>query len=105
MPAIPEKKVSKMDVMLYVRNLSNLTTEEKLKDLFSQVGDVTSLKIIKDRNSGESKAYGFLTMSAQSEADKAVSRFNDYSFEGHYLKVGLSKPRVTRSSTGLYFGP
>ena len=63
-----------MDVTLYVRNLSTSTTEEDSKNLFSQVGEVTSLRIMKDRDSGESKAYGFLTMSAQSEADKAVSR-------------------------------
>ena len=83
-----------MDVMLYVRNLSDLTTEQELENLFSQVGDVTSLKIMKDLNTGESKAYGYLTMSAQSEADKAVSRFNNYTFAGHTLKVGLTKPRV-----------
>ncbi len=92
-----------MDVTLYVRNLSTSTTEEDLKNLFSQVGEVTSLRIMKDRGSGESKAYGFLTMSAQSEADKAVSRFNAYTFNSYRLKVGLTKPRALRGdrSPGL----
>jgi cold-inducible RNA-binding protein len=92
-----------MDVTLYVRNLSTSTTEEDLKNLFSQVGEVTSLRIMKDRDSGESRAYGFLTMSAQSEADKAVSRFNAFLFHEHPLKVGLTKPRVLRGdrSQGL----
>ncbi len=94
-----------MDVMLYVGNLSKLTTEEELKNLFSQVGEVTSLKIMKDRDSGESKAYGFLTMSAQSEADKAVSRFNAYSFSDHKLKVILAKPRAQRGVTSPFFEP
>ena len=87
-----------MDVMLYVGNLSKSTTEEELKILFSQVGEVTSLKIMKGRDDGESKAYGYLTMSAQSEADKAVNRFNDYSFNDYSLKVGLAKPRVLRGA-------
>ena len=91
--------------MLYVRNLSKLTTEEGLKNLFSLVGDVTSLKIIKDRDSGASRGYGFLTMSSESEADKAVSKFNGYSFEEHLLKVGLTKPRSVRGIGGPVFEP
>ena len=87
-----------MDVLLYFGNLSKSTTEEDLKNLFSQVGEVTSLKIMKDRDNGESMAYGYLTMSAQSEADKAVSRFNAYSFNDQTLKVGLAKPRVLRGA-------
>ena len=94
-----------MDVMLFVRNLSKSTTEEELKNLFSQVGEVTSLKIMKDRLSGESKAYGFLTMSAESEADHAVSRFNAYSFGGCELKVSLAKPRVQRGLPIPFFEP
>ena len=94
-----------MNIMLYVGNLSKLTTEDALTNLFSQVGDVTSLKIMKDRDSGESRAYGFLTMSSESEADKAVSRFNGYTFEEHNLKVGLTKPRSVRRPVGLSFEP
>ena len=94
-----------MDVTLYVGNLSKSTTEEDLKNLFSQVGEVTSLRIMKDRDSGESKAYGFLTMSAQSEADKAVSRFNAYTFNNYPLKVGLTKPRALRGDRGLGLEP
>jgi len=82
--------------MLYVGNLSNSTTEAELITLFSQVGEVTSLKIMKDGKSGLSKKYGFLTMSAQSEADKAVSRFNATSFSDHNLKVSLAIPREQR---------
>lgn len=94
-----------MNIMLYVGNLSKLTTEAALTNLFSQVGDVTSLKLMKARDSGESLAYGFLTMSSESEADKAVSRFNGYTFEEHNLKVGLTKPRSVRGPKGLYFEP
>lgn len=84
----------KMDVALHVGNLSQSTTEQELLDLFSQVGDVTSLKIMKNRASGKSEGYGFLTMGSQTEADKAVSRFNAYAFADHTLKVKLTSPRV-----------
>ncbi len=94
-----------MDVMLYVGNLSKSTTEEQLMNLFSQVGEVTSLKIMTDGVSGESKAYGFLTMSAESEADHAVSRFNAYSFSDHELKVSLAKPRVQRGLAVPFYRP
>lgn len=91
--------------MLYVDNLARSTTEDELRILFSQVGEVTDLKIITDRYSGESKEYAFLTMSAQSEADKAVSRFNNYPFGAHRLKVSLAKPRTRSGAPGLRFEP
>ena len=94
-----------MDVMLYVGNLAKSTTEDELKGLFSQVGEVTSLKIMKDRDSGESKEYGFLTMSAESEADKAVSRFNNFSFSDQRLKVCLARPRAKSGVPGSRFEP
>ena len=55
-PGNPREKRCRMDVMLYFGNLSKSTTEEDLKNLFSQVGEVTSLKIMKDRDNGESMA-------------------------------------------------
>jgi polyadenylate-binding protein len=94
-----------MDVMLWVRNLSEATTEQELENLFLQVGEVTSLKIMKDLNSGVSKAYGCLTMSAQSEADRAVSKFNEYSFGDHRLKVSLARPRPLRRAAGTFIEP
>ena len=85
-----------MEVKLYVGNLSKTTTQEELNTLFKQAGDVALVNIIKDRTSGESKGFGFITMSAQSEADKAISMFNAYSLSDHELKVDLAKPREQR---------
>ena len=85
-----------MEVKLYVGNLSKTTTQEELNTLFKQAGDVALVNIIKDRTSGESKGFGFVTMSAQSEADKAISMFNAYSLSEHELKVDLAKPREQR---------
>lgn len=85
-----------MEVKVYVRNLSESTTGKELSTLFMQAGEVTAVDIITDRQSGTSKGYAFVTMSAQSEADKAVSMFNTYSLDEHPLKVALVRPREQR---------
>ena len=85
-----------MEVELYIGNLSKSTTQEELNTLFSQAGDVALINIIKDRRSGESKGFGFVTMSAQSEADKAISMFNAYSVGDRELQVNLAKRRQQR---------
>jgi RNA recognition motif-containing protein len=81
---------------LYLDNLSLSTTEDELVALFGQVGEVTSIEIYRDRQSGASKGYGSLSMSALSEADRAISRFHDHSVNGHNIHVRLSKPRAVR---------
>ena len=90
-----------MEAKLYVGNLSKSTTQEELNVLFAQAGEVTAAQVVKDRKSGESKGYAFITMSAQSEADKAVSLFNTYSLSDHALKVSLAKPREQRGTTSI----
>ena len=85
-----------MEAKLYVGNLSKATTQEELKSLFTQAGEVVAADIIKDRKSGESKGFAFITMSAQSEADKAVSMFNAYRVGEKALKVNLANPRTVR---------
>ena len=97
---LPEKKSPILDVTLYVGNLSDSTNEDELRSLFTQLGDVITLRIMKDRDSGQSKGYGYLTMSAQSEADHAVSRLNDSFFNGHRLKVSLARPRAVSGMAG-----
>jgi cold-inducible RNA-binding protein len=85
-----------MDVRLYVGNMNKSTTSEELNTLFTQAGAVTAVDIIKDRDSGLSKGFGFVTMTAQADADKAISMFNAYSLGEHELKVNVAKPRVER---------
>jgi RNA recognition motif-containing protein len=94
-----------MESKLYVGNLSKSTTPEELKALFTQAGQVTAAEVIKDRKSGESKGFGFVTMSVQAEADKAVSMFNAYSLSDHTLKVSMAKPREQQVSPGAIFEP
>ena len=88
-----------METRLYVGNLSKSTTEEDLHALFAQAGKVSTVEVIKERKSGESKGFAFVTMSEQSEAERAISMFNAYSFDDHELKVDLAKPREPRDST------
>jgi RNA recognition motif-containing protein len=91
-PADLEKKY-KMNVKLYVGNLSKSTTREELGSLFAQAGEVTMTDIITDRNSGESKGFAFVTMSTQSEAEKAIHMFNAYSLQEQKLQVEMAKPK------------
>lgn len=94
-----------MEVKLYVGNLSKSTTQDELNILFTQAGEVTDAEVYKDRKSGESRGFAFITMSAQSEADKAVSMFNAYSLSDHALKVSLAKPREQHGVTSPVFRP
>ena len=83
-----------MESKLYVGNLSYSTTEDDLRTLFTEAGTVSSVALIKDRDSGQSKGFAFITMNEQSEADKAISMFNAYSLAGNELKVNIAKPRT-----------
>jgi RNA recognition motif-containing protein len=89
----------KMDVKLYVGNLAKSTTEDELKTLFTQTGPVALVEVIKDRDSGQSKGFAFITMNDQAQADNAITKFNGYSFGEHELKVNIAKPKVERSGS------
>jgi RNA recognition motif-containing protein len=86
-----------MDVRLYVGNMAKSTTEDELRTLFAQAGKVSAVEVVKDRDSGQSKGFAFITMVDQAEADKAISMFNAYSLGGNALKVNVAKPRVEKS--------
>lgn len=83
-----------MDVRLYVGNLNKSTTQEELNTLFSQAGPVSAVEIIKDRETGGSKGFAFITVPEQAVADKAISMFNAYTLSDHVLKVNVAKPRA-----------
>ena len=94
-----------MGVTLYVGNLPGSTTDAELEILFKQIGEVTDLKIQRDPETGESRGFGYLTMGVQSEADRAVSRLDDYSLAGCRLKVRLVQRRVVQGIAGSLFEP
>jgi len=94
-----------MDVKLYVGNMPYTTTEEELKTLFTQAGAVTSVAVIKDRDTGQSKGFGFIEMGTQAEAQKAISMFNRYRMGDRELTVNLARPREDRGGGDRGRGP
>src|SRR5215207_915405 len=95
---------SNMESKLYVGNLSYSTTEDDLRTLFFQAGTVSSVALIKDRDSGQSKGFAFVEMGNQSEAQKAISMFNGFNMGDRELKVSLARPREERSGGGGTYG-
>ena len=82
-----------MEIRIYVGNLSKSTPEAEIKTLFEKAGEVTSVELVKDRDSGLSKGFAFVTMGAQNEADKAISMFNTHKMGEQELKVNIAKPK------------
>jgi len=89
-----------MDNKLYVGNLSYSTKEDSLQTLFEQAGTVKSVQIIKDRETGRSKGFGFVEMETQEEAQAAIGLFNGKEFDGRALKVNIARPREERAGSG-----
>lgn len=82
-----------MESKLYVGNLPYTATEEELSSMFGQAGTVTSVAIIKDRETGRSKGFAFVEMGSNAEAQKAVSILNGQSMGGRDLRVSIARPR------------
>jgi cold-inducible RNA-binding protein len=85
---------NKMDIRIYVGNLAKSTTQEEINTLFAQAGTVSSVELVKDKVTGLSKGFAFVSMPTQADADKAISMFNAYSLANNVLKVNIAKPRV-----------
>jgi RNA recognition motif-containing protein len=85
---------------IYVGNLSYQTTEDELRDLFAEFGDVVSAKLIVDKFTGQSKGFGFVEMSNNSEAQKAMDELNGRDVNGRSVTVNQARPRQERSRGG-----
>jgi RNA recognition motif-containing protein len=88
---------------IYVGNLSYQTTENDLTSLFEQAGQVESVNIITDRDTGRSKGFGFVEM-ADEDAEKAIAQFNGTELNGRALTVNEARPREERSGGRGGFG-
>jgi RNA recognition motif-containing protein len=89
-----------MGKKLYVGNLPFTTTDQDLSDIFTQVGQVASAKVIMDRDSGRSKGFGFVEMNSDEEAQNAISQFNGAQLNGRPLTVNEARPMTPRSNGG-----
>ena len=83
-----------MNKKLYVGGLAYSVTDSQLQQLFASHGTVESAKVIMERDSDRSRGYGFVEMSTQEEAEKAVTALDGTLHEGRNIKVNISKPRV-----------
>ena len=82
-----------MENKLYVGNLSYATTEDELNTLFSNAGTVTSVAVIKDRETGRSKGFAFVEMSSQAEAEKVINQYNGYTMGDRDLRISIARPK------------
>lgn len=89
---------------LYVGSLPYSTNDDQLKEKFSQAGTVVSAQVIIDRMSGRSKGFGFVEMSTDEEAKKAVEMLNGQDFDGRAIVVSEARPMADRPSRGGFNG-
>jgi|SRR5579859_5355889 len=80
-----------MEFKLYVGHLAAATTESALQQLFAQAGAVSSVTLVKDHGSGQSKGFAFVTMATAAGAQKAIARFNNYELAGRRLAVNMAE--------------
>jgi len=79
---------------IYVGNLAYEVTEDDLQTIFSEFGEVVSVKIITDQYNGRSKGFGFVEMPNRTEANKAIDELNSREIKGRTIKVNQAKPRT-----------
>ena len=78
---------------IYVGNISYSTSEEDLRESFGQFGEVTSAKIISDRETGRSKGFGFVEMADDEAGNKAIEEMNGKEVGGRALRVNMARPK------------
>jgi RNA recognition motif-containing protein len=85
-----------MATKLFIGSLAWATTDDSLKDFFSQAGNVVSANVIMDRESGRSKGFGFVEMGSEDEAKKAIDELNGKELDGRPIVVNEARPREER---------
>ena len=85
---------------LYVGNLPYSATEQSLREAFAASGTVDSASLITDRDTGQSKGFGFVEMATDAEAQAAIQAMNGKMLDGRQIKVNEAKPRESRGGGG-----
>lgn len=91
---------------LFVGSLPYSATSAQLEELFSQAGKITSLNLITDKYSGQSKGFAFVEFTTDAEADEAIKKFNNFELDGRKMVVNEARPRedsANRSNFGNNF--
>lgn len=81
---------------IYIAGLSYGTNDADLNDLFSEYGEISSARVIMDRESGRSRGFGFVEMPDDSQAQKAINELNEVEYDGKVINVTVAKPRTDR---------
>jgi len=81
---------------IYVGNLSYSMSEDELRDAFGAFGEVSSVKILMDRETGRSRGFGFVEMPNQSDGEKAIAQLNGKEVGGRPLRINEARPREQR---------
>jgi len=89
---------------IYVGNLAYEVTEEELREEFTAFGEVSSINIIKDKYSGQSKGFGFVEMPTLSEGQAAITGLNGKILQNRQLAVSGARPRTDNRGRGSYGG-
>jgi RNA recognition motif-containing protein len=89
-----------MSKKLYIGNISYRAEEEDLRELFAQAGEVQSVKIITDAETGRSRGFGFVEMVSDEDAEKAIATMNGTELMGRVLVVNEARPQTGRGRTG-----
>lgn len=89
-----------MAAKLFIGSLSWDTTDQSLKDFFSQAGTVVSAQVIMDKYTGKSRGFGFVEMSSDAEAAEAITKLNGQTLDGRAIVVNEAKPMAPRDSSG-----
>jgi RNA recognition motif-containing protein len=98
--AQPVEGVQAMGRKLYVGNLGFDVNNKDLEELFAQAGACESVAVITDRETGQSRGFGFVEMGSNGEAQKAIQQFNGQEFKGRALKVNEAKERENNRGGG-----
>lgn len=89
---------------IYVGNLSYEVTQHDLQEAFEAFGEVTSVKIIKDKYSGQSRGFGFVEMANKADGESAIAGLKDKELKGRKLNVNEARPRTGRNQAGRGYG-
>ncbi len=90
-----------MNKKLYVGNLPYETSQEQIRELFAQAGEVTEVTLITDRETGRPKGFGFVEMATVEAGREAIKRFNGYAIGERSLNVSEARPREERPRGGF----